>query len=252
MQDEGAMNIPDEDDLRLVALLDDQLDEVDAAPLRARLAVDSALRERLDRLRETGSPLRAAFDILLADAPVARLAAGLKLASTAPTVRPWLWRVAAGIAAAAVIFAGGFLTAHRAEREENWRQAVAEYMGLYTPETFGAAASPTLRAELAATGETLGLALDADRLSVGDLAPRRVQILQFDGAPLAQIGYVDSNIPLAFCVIRDGEKDAPLSLANKEGFTTASWAKGGRGFMLIGNLPENRVHALALALRERT
>jgi hypothetical protein len=151
-----------------------------------------------------------------------------------------------------VIFAGGFLAARWAEPGEDWRQAVAEYMGLYTSETFGAAASPNLRGDLAAMGDRLGLALDPDRLSVGELTPRRAQMLQYDGAPLAQIGYVDGQIPLAFCVIKDGEKDAPLSLANKEGLTTASWAKGGRGFMLIGNLPADRIDALARALQERT
>ena len=252
MQDEGAMNIPDEDDLRLVALLDDQLDEADAAPLRARLAADPALRERLDRLREVGSPLRAAFDTLLADAPVARLAARLEAASAAPPAHAWLWRMAAAITAAAVIFAGGFLTAHWAQPGENWRQAVADYMDLYTAETFGVAASPTLPTDLAVVGERLGLALDADRLTIGELQPRRAQMLQFDGAPLAQIGYVVGATPLAFCVIKDGEKDAPISLASKEGLTTASWAKGGRGFMLIGNLPADRVDALARALQTRT
>ncbi len=246
------MNGPDEDDLRLVALLDDELGEAEAAQLRARLAADPALRERLDRLREVGPPLRAAFDILLGDAPVARLAARLEVAPKVPAARPQLWRWAAGLAAAAVIFAGGFFAARWAQPEEDWRQAVAEYMGLYTSETFGAAASTTLPGDLAAIGGRLGLALDLDRLSVGELAPRRAQMLQFDGAPLAQIGYVDGAIPLAFCVIKDGEKDAPISLASIEGFTTASWAKGGRGFMLIGNLPADRIGALARALQERT
>jgi anti-sigma factor RsiW len=96
------------------------------------------------------------------------------------------------------------------------------------------------------------LALDPDRLSIGDLAPRRAQLLQYEGVPLAQIGYVDGAVPLAFCVIRDGEKDAPISLASKEGFRTASWAKGGRGYMLIGDAPPDRIGALARALRERT
>ena len=79
-------------------------------------------------------------------------------------------------------------------------------MELYTSETFGPAASPTLRTDLAAIGERLGLPLDPDRLSVGELSPRRAQMLQFDGAPLAQIGYVEGEVPLAFCVIRDGER----------------------------------------------
>jgi anti-sigma factor RsiW len=246
------MNEPDEDDLRLVALLDDELDEAEAAGLRARLAEDPALQQRLERLREVGPALRAAFDILLADAPVARLAARLAAPSVAASGLPRLWRAAAALAAAALIFAGGFLAARWAAPEESWRQSVAEYMELYTSETFGAAASPNLRGDLASIGERLGLALDPDRLSVGELQPRRAQMLQFDGAPLAQIGYVDGAIPLAFCVIRDNEKDAPISLASKQGLMTASWAKGGRGYMLIGDLPADRIGPLARALQERT
>ena len=246
------MNEPDEDDLRLVALLDNELDEADAARLRARLAADPELRGRFERLARTGAPLSAAFDMLLADAPVARMAGRLEAPRAAPTARSSLWRSAAAVVVAALIFAGGFLAARWAQPQEDWRQAVADYMGLYTSETFGAAASPNLRGDLAAIGERLGLALDPDRLTIGELAPRRAQMLQFEGAPLAQIGYVDGAVPLAFCVIRDGEKDAPLSFASKEGFVTASWAKGGRGFMLIGDLPAGRIEALARALQERT
>jgi len=246
------MNEPDEDDLRLVALLDNELDEAEAARLHARLAENPELKERLDRLAQVGPPLSAAFDALLADAPAARLAARLQEPPLAPAGRPRLWRTAAAIIAAALVFAGGFLAAHWAQPDENWRQAVAEYMGLYTSETFGAAAPPSLRDDLAAIGERLGLALDPDRLSVGGLAPRRAQMLQFEGAPLAQIGYVDGAVPLAFCVIRDGEKDAPISLESKEGFATASWAKGGRGFMLIGDVPPHRLETLARTLQERT
>jgi anti-sigma factor RsiW len=246
------MNEPDEDDLRLVALLDDELDEAEAARLRARLAADPALQERLERLREVGPPLRAAFDALLADAPVARLGARLQAAHAAKTQRPWLWRTAAAVVAAALIFAGGFLTARWAAPEEDWRQSVAEYMGLYTSETFGADASPTLRGDLAIMGERLGMALDPDRLSVGELSPRRAMVLQYDDASLGQIGYVAGAVPIAFCIIKNGEKDSPLSLRSKEGLMTASWAKGGRGFMLIGDLPADRIDALARALQQRT
>jgi anti-sigma factor RsiW len=234
-----------------VALLDDELDDDEAARLRARLAAEPALRQRFERLANVGSPLRAAFDTLLADAPVARLAAKLGGMPAARIARPWMRRAAAGLAAA-LIFAGGFLAARWAQPEEDWRQAVAEYFELYTSESFGAAASPALRGELETMGARLGLELDPDRLSVGGLAPRRAELLRYDGAPLAQIGYVDGEIAIAFCVIRDGEKDAPLSLASKQGLATASWAKGGRGFMLIGDLPADRIAAVARALRERT
>ena len=246
------MNDPEESDLRLVAFLDGQMDEAEAARWQALLADDPALKERLERLRQAEPRVRAAFELLLAEAPLTRLRARLDVAPAPRLPRAWLWRTAAALAAAALIFAGGFLSGRWAEPDESWRQSVAEYMGLYTSDTFGAVQSPTLRGDLEAIGERLGLKLDPDRLSVAELVPRRAQLLQYEGAPLAQIGYVDGAIPIAFCILRDGEKDAPLSLASKEGLMTASWAKGGRGFMLIGDLPGERIDALARALRERT
>ena len=43
----------------------------------------------------------------------------------------------------------------------------------------------------------------------------------------------------------------PLTAENLRGFATASWAKDGRGFMVIGAAPAQRIEALARALRER-
>jgi len=241
------MNEPDEDDLRLVAFLDGEMDESEAAQMQRRLANDPALREKLDRLQQCEPQLRAAFDSLLADAPLARLRARL---DAPPAARARLWRAAAAIAAAALIFAGGFAAARWLAPDDNWRQAVAEYMELYTPETFGAE-SPAPRRELVALGERLGLTLDYDHLSVEGLAPRRVETLQYEGKPLGQVGYLDAAIPIVFCIMQDGEKDAPLTLGSHEEFATAFWAKGGRGFMVIGKLPPDRIAALARALQER-
>jgi anti-sigma factor RsiW len=124
-------------------------------------------------------------------------------------------------------------------------------MTLYTPETFGGAATATLRHDLEAMSERLGVPLDPEKLSVAGLSPRRAEALQYEGAPLGQIGYLEGKIPVAFCVFRDGESDAPLTIASRSGFATASWAKGGRGFMLIGDLPADRIEALARVLQER-
>jgi len=52
--------------------------------------------------------------------------------------------------------------------------------------------------------------------------------------------------------VRDGEADAPLSTGTRDGFAVASWAQGGRGFMLIGKIPIERLTALARSLKEKT
>ena len=67
----------DDEDARLVAFIDGELDERARAFLEERLAIDSVLRERLSRLQEGDRPFTAAFEALLDEAPVQRLEASL-------------------------------------------------------------------------------------------------------------------------------------------------------------------------------
>jgi anti-sigma factor RsiW len=250
------------DDRKLTAYLDGEFDAAERAALEARLGADPALRARLEALRAAADRTRAAFAALLETAPVADMRMRLNAAlagSPARAAPPWRRSVAAIAAAAIVAFVAG-LGAGRwsagsggglAERDD-WRQAVVEYMALYTPESFGEAVSPQLGDELASLSRRLEAPLDVDRLKVGDLSPRRAELLQYDGAPLGQIGYLDGATPVAFCILGDGEADAPLASSSRDGFAVASWAQGGRGYMLIGKIPVERLTALARSLKEKT
>ena len=66
-----------DDDAELVALIDNELDEDRRTALLARLAADDGLRQRYEELRQTSVPLAASFDVLLEQAPLARLRAAL-------------------------------------------------------------------------------------------------------------------------------------------------------------------------------
>jgi len=252
----------DDDDRELTAYLDGELDKAERAALDARLEGDPTLRARLGALRAAADRTRLAFATLLETAPLAdmrtRLDATLA-APPAPAATPWR-RGAAAIAAAVAIvaFAAG-LGAGRwsvgsgggGERDD-WRQAVVEYMALYTPETFGSAPSPQLTEEIASLSRRLETSLDVDRLQLDGLSLRRAVLFQYEGAPLGQIAYLDGATPLAFCIVRDGEPDAALATSSRGGFAVASWAQGGRGFMLIGKIPVERLAALARSLEEKT
>ncbi len=252
-----------DDDRELTAYLDGELDDAERAALEARLRNDPTLRARLDALSAAADRTRLAFATLLETAPLADMRTRLDAALAAPPARarpPARRRVVAIAAAAAIVAFGAGLTAGRwsvgfggglAERDD-WRQAVVEYMALYTPESFGETASPRLGAELALASRRLAAPLDVDRLKVDDLSPRRVELLQYDGAPLGQIGYLDGATPVAFCILRDGEPDASLTTSSRGGFAVASWAQGGRGFMLIGKIPVERLTTLARSLKEKT
>ena len=150
-----------DEDARLVAFIDGELDEGARAELEARLAIDPVLHERLARLQEGGRPFAAAFDALLDDAPVQRLEAVLASYLQREDRRPTSIRASLrlqggrlGVAAAVILFCAGIVIGHygqswpsrspdivtpTGDQDDDWRQAVAEYMPLYTPDTFATA-----------------------------------------------------------------------------------------------------------------
>ena len=155
----------DDEDAQIVAFIDGELDEPARAALEGRLAFDPVLRDRLMRLQEGGRPFAVAFEALLDRAPVGRLEAALaahiqRQERPPMSVRNSLTTRAARLAAAAavVVFCAGVAigrygpslyagspesVAPAGDRDEDWRQAVAEYMTLYTPDTF--ATEPAIR-----------------------------------------------------------------------------------------------------------
>jgi anti-sigma factor RsiW len=256
----------DDDDARLVALIDGELDENARGVIKARLATDSELRDRLARLREGGRPFAPALDLLLDEAPVERLRASLAALDRQERTISIFSRGRLGVAAALVLFCAGIFVGRYAAtgpgmfspspeiasgQHEDWRQAVAEYMGLYTPETF-AGADPSQHDGLAELSAKIGLPLTPERIALANLQFKGAQIFSFEGAPLGQVAYVDpATGPVLFCIIRNLEPDAAVKAEKREGFAVASWAREGRGYMLIGRLPVNQTAELADALQRR-
>jgi anti-sigma factor RsiW len=259
-----------DDDARLVAWIDGELDESAHAAIEARLATDIGLRDRLARLREGGRPFAAALDLLLDEAPVERLQASLAALDRQepPSARrnAIFSRGRLGVAAAIGLFCAGIVAGHygptgpaqvapssevASGQHEDWRQAVAEYMGLYTPETF-AGAAPSQHDGLAELSAKIGLPLTSERIALANLQFKGAQIFNFEGAPLGQVAYIDpATGPVLFCIIRNLEPDAAMKAETREGFAVASWAHEGRGYMLIGRLPVNQTAELANALQQR-
>jgi anti-sigma factor RsiW len=260
----------DEDDANLVALIDGELGQSARGSIEARLASDVGLRDRLVRLQEGGRPFAPALDLLLDEAPVERLRAALTASQgeERPSVRPKsnfsLGRV--GVAAAIVLFCAGMFVGRFApigpglippasqvasDQHEDWRQAVAEYMGLYTLDTF-ADADPTQHDGLAELSAKIGLPLTPERVGLAKLQFKGAQIFSFEGAPLGQVAYIDpATGPVLFCIILNHEADAAVKAERREGFAVASWAREGRGYMLIGRLPVNQTAELANSLQRR-
>jgi anti-sigma factor RsiW len=253
----------------LVAYVDGELPPEERSRVNHALATDPAVKTRFDRLAGTPSP-KEPFDVLLAAAPEDRLAAILKeteakVAQSPAPARPAL-RPRAAIAAAILLFlAGGAVGiglqsavlqtgGSATEEHENWRAAVADYLSLYTTDTLaGIPDDPDERArELAAAGARLSLPLDVGKVVLPDLALKRAELFAFRDKALVQIAYLSQAAgPVAFCIIANGQKDAPPAFEEREGKGVVFWGKAGRGFMIIGNLPRDRLELLAETLAAR-
>jgi anti-sigma factor RsiW len=213
-------------------------------------------------LRETGARIAASFDALLGQAPVQRLRAGLpiEISARAPSRRfagLALRELAAGIvigllAAGAAAWVALSLAPH--EEKENWRSAVAEYTDLYTNETFSPlnpdAALQAL--ELSAVGARVGANLTPDKVALPGLRFTVAFLLSYEGSPLGAIAYVDpEGAPVMFCVIANQAPDAPVRSERRGDLSLAWWSRGGRSFLVIGRMAEERAVALAETLEKR-
>ncbi len=252
--------IDDLDDARLVALIDNRLDDAARQALQTRLMVDPDLRARYQQLAAGGLPFGPAFDAALAEAPLARLRAKLDAVSGAPPARLWPGRIAAAAAGLALLLAGWAVghdlpgpnlpTPIAAGDQDDWREAVASYVSLYTPKTF-ADTSPDVTAALTLLSHALGVGLPPDSVALPDFAIKWVDLLAYDGAPLGQIVYLNGGDLVVFCIIRNDQKDAPIRTESREGVTIASWAHGGRGFLVGGRVSTERATQLAGTLAAR-
>jgi anti-sigma factor RsiW len=251
-----------DDEERLAALIDNELDEEEKAKLLERLERDDALRSRLAALRSDRDQIVASFDALLGQAPLERLRAVIPAAVAeplAPRKRSsfgWL-ELAAGIAfgflLAGAAFWFGFGPGSR-EGQDDWRKAVVEYTELYTPDTF-ALANPdgaTEAMQLQAVSARVGVDLTPDKLAVPGLRYRTALNLSYDGAPLGEIAYTDAaGAPVLFCVTANGNPDAPPRNVAHEGVTYATWSRGGKSYMFVARMPEREVADLAQTLIAR-
>ena len=227
-----------------------------------RLATDEALRKRYEALREAKAPIALAFDALIEKAPLSRLRAALPPES-APraTPRP-VTRLAFRDLAAGVI---GFLLGAGAAAwialsvapsggQRDWRSAVEDYTILYTNETFSPLhPDAALQAmELNAVRARVGANLTPEAVALPGLRFTVAFMLSFKGKPLAAIALVDAQgDPVMLCIIDNHAPDAPVRSERRGELSLADWSRGGRGYLVIGRIPEERAAELAGMLKER-
>ncbi len=243
------------DDERLIALIDDELDDEERVNLSARLVADEPLRARFEALSRSREELASALDALLDQAPVERLRAAIPPAGAARGRRtrfPWLELAAAFVLGLVIAGAAAWMTLGRSA--ETWRDAVIEYAALYTRDTFAFPSPDQALAarQLAAVATKIGLDLTPQSVDVRGLAYKIAINLAFAEKPLVEIAYTDDKgDPALVCITADGASDAPVRTEMRGGFSTASWSRKGRSFMVVAQQPEARVGAFADTLAAR-
>jgi anti-sigma factor RsiW len=140
------------------------------------------------------------------------------------------------------------------ESENDWRQAVAEYISLYSPDTLTAIpddAAPR-QGELTLVGSKLGAALPLEQISLPGLTLKRAQLLEYDKKPLAQLAYLDSKSGVvALCIYGDGHADSAATSERRAGLNIVHWSAHGRAFMLVGHAEMPELQRLAGLLSQK-
>lgn len=259
------------DDEKLVALIDGELDSASSQDLIERMETDSSLRARFAALSRGGRDLRPALAAIEAAAPLDRLDAMLDaaiaahgaamspVAPAAATRRPRFprWAMPAFSALAAGLFGLwiGYSVLGSPVHEENWRDAVAGYWALTTPDTLSLEPSNEEAArELALAADKLGLPLTLSTVSLPDASFRGALLLDYEGRPLTQMAYLDSGgMPFAYCVIKAPKAgEAAPKAVTIGGFNIVHWSGGGYARLLIGRLSAEELKRYADVLTARS
>lgn len=258
-------------DEQLVAYLDGELASDEQAALAKRIAADPELQRRLLVLSGGNRPFRQAFETLLAQAPEERLSSMLPAApAAAPSGRSRSWRAVAAVAAAILLFLAGFATnsllgpggslrdlvagSSRTQDDDDWRQAVAEYLTLYSSDTLANIPDDDAmrQREIDSLRAKLGLNLSARQADMPGLSFKRAQLFEYDGKPLGQLAYLDpATGPVALCMVRSDDGDAPPRTEQREGFNIVFWTQAGHDYMVIGRMPFPRLENLAKNFSDR-
>ncbi|MBY5592407.1 anti-sigma factor [Rhizobium leguminosarum] len=258
--------IPSDEDL--TAFIDGELTAEEAARIEAMVKEDESVAERLEFLARASLPFKQAFAPLLSEAPGEKLQAMLAAISvqqraksaSAPLFasrRRFLGALAASLVAGiaidrAVIGIGARFSAK--DENSEWRAVVADYISLYTAETFAGPAPgrEDQAAQLAGLDEKLGLSLSPEAVSLPGIDFKRALLLQYDGKALAQIAYLDPETgPMALCIVKSDKGAKAPDLEHRKGMNVVYWSNATHAFMLIGRIPVGRVQELAENARSR-
>lgn len=228
-------------DEELVAFLDGEDDFAPVDEITESLKTDSTLARRIDALRLDKDEIVQSFSTLKIGTPP-------KLPEQTATSTGYRNLIAASLVAVAVGFGAGFSTSEL--NQHDWRDYVASYQALYTNSTLNhVIPNPALQQdELTRVTAAIGKQIDVGKLNISsEVEYKRAQVLGYKGKALIQLAFLDSTgQPIALCIIRsDKNPSKNVQLGTMEGMSSASWARSGYEFILIGGTDQSLISRLA-------
>lgn len=247
----------------LRAFLADSLSEEETQAIVNEMEADPDLERRIMALDELAAPVGSVMRGLPEDSRMERLEK--IIAADHPVndnTKPY-WAVGVSIAAALVIgllvglsLPGGFLSlptdqANVQTAQSNWRHEVARYQALYGKETVAhlSFTADELAAQFDRASDIMKLDFPVVALSkLPGIELLRVQVLEFDKKPIAQIVFRTSEgTPIALCAFAGGQDDKldTAISATEQGLASVSWSGSTHEFMFIGGQDQKKLNKLA-------
>jgi anti-sigma factor RsiW len=233
----------DTDEL-LGAYVDGELDAENAHAVERLIAGDAWAREKVARLRETNTLLRAACDERIyaaAATPGRPSAAGRRLMRA----RRYGWAVAASLLIGMVGFGAAMWPGGT---HSDLVDEIAEYHAVYSHETDHLVEVPADRSDelMRWLGNRIERRLVAPDLASAGLHFVGGRMLVIDSRPVAQLMYTrDRGLPIAVCVARTDRNASPLHVERRGALHLATWTDHGYGYVVVGELDRNAVQDLA-------
>jgi len=254
-------------DAILVAYLDGELEPEAHEKLERLLKSDPNVRERLAMLSRGAGPFKRTFDAVLDSAPRERLQAQLTASANKFAHPNWLarsrrWGTTIAAALLFAIGAGtvGYLLGQSSpdlfnigNSEEAWLDAVANQVSLYSRESVASIPvdETTQKTQLGRLSEILKLDLSQARVALPSLTLKRVELLQFENRPLAELLYQGEQGVVTLCIMPEPGGESEREAERRANLNTVYWARGDYRFLLVGLAPADTMKKLADMVQSR-
>jgi anti-sigma factor RsiW len=255
------VSILDNDELRLQAYCDDELDPASVIEFERRLAADASLMARYDNIIALRSALRSLPRHQLPAALHAGVHAALSSARRQaevvhreaghPVRRSWSWRALAASAVIGAVFGGSVMsTMERADLQQDVSRQIAagHIRSLLAPQPFDIASSdrhtvkPWFTARLPESPQVVDLAAQGFRLAGG-----RVDVI--GTVPVATLVYQHAAHIISLISLRS-EDSVPDGVV--AGYNMRSWSDGEFTYVAVSDLPMEKLASFERAFTDAT